>query len=194
MRADAKRNYSHVLDVARNVITEQGANASLRDIARKAEVGLATLCRHFPTRDALVEALLRTDLDGLTDRATELEQSPPSVEALVGWFKDGVEFFRRYRGVADLMAAADANPGSALHKSCAAVHVAGASLLTRAQGAQLANPDIDGADLFALIAAAGWISDQTSFSARSDHLVDVIAHRTLLAAMPAVAEPERDMA
>ena len=59
MRADAKRNYDLLLDVAREVVAGQGAEASLRDIARKAGVGLGTLYRHFPTREALLEALLR---------------------------------------------------------------------------------------------------------------------------------------
>lgn len=56
MRADAKKNYSHLLAVARVVIAEHGADASLRDIARKADVGLGTLYRHFATREALLEA------------------------------------------------------------------------------------------------------------------------------------------
>lgn len=62
MRADAKKNYSHILAVAREVVTQHGADASMRDIARRADVGLATLLRHFPTREALFEALLCTNL------------------------------------------------------------------------------------------------------------------------------------
>ena len=58
MRADARKNYNHLLAVAREVITESGVNASMRDIARRAGVGSATLLRHFPTREALYEALL----------------------------------------------------------------------------------------------------------------------------------------
>jgi AcrR family transcriptional regulator len=73
MRADAKKNYEHLLDVARVVVAEQGADASLRDIARQAGVGLGTLYRHFPTREDLLEALLRVSFDGLTAHAAELE-------------------------------------------------------------------------------------------------------------------------
>ena len=65
MRADAKRNYDRVVEIAGDVVAEQGADASLRDIARRADVGLATLLRHFPTREALLEALLRTKFDAL---------------------------------------------------------------------------------------------------------------------------------
>src|SRR6201999_4624731 len=74
-RADAKKNYSHILTVAHEVVTEHGADASMRDIARRADVGLATLLRHFPTREALFEALLCTNLDALTQKADELETS-----------------------------------------------------------------------------------------------------------------------
>ena len=73
MRSDAKKNYEHLLAIARTVVTEQGSDASLRDVARRAGVGLGTLYRHFPTRDALLEALLRTGFDGLTARAGKLE-------------------------------------------------------------------------------------------------------------------------
>ena len=66
MRADARKNYSHLLAVAHDVVTEHGADASMREIARRAGVGLATLFRHFPTREALFEALLRTNLHALT--------------------------------------------------------------------------------------------------------------------------------
>ena len=125
MRADARKNYSHLLAVARDVVTEHGADASMRDIARRAGVGLATLLRHFPTREALFEALLRTNLDALTQKAGELETSNPPDEALVSWFREGVAFVQSYSGVVALMASAHANPDSALHASCTAVHCSG---------------------------------------------------------------------
>ncbi|MFE2611231.1 TetR/AcrR family transcriptional regulator, partial [Streptomyces mirabilis] len=69
MRADARKNRDHVLAVAGTAITEQGVDVSLRDVARRADVGLATLLRHFPTREALLEALLRTSFDEMTAQA-----------------------------------------------------------------------------------------------------------------------------
>ena len=90
MRADARKNYSHLLAVARDVVTEHGADASMRDIARRAGVGLATVLRHVPTREALFDALLRTNLEALTQKAGELETSSPPDGALVSWFREGV--------------------------------------------------------------------------------------------------------
>lgn len=179
MRADAKRNYSHLLAVARDVIAEHGANASLREIARRAEVGLGTLHRHFPTREALFEALLRASLDELTQKAAELEASAAPGEALVSWFREGVAFVHSYSGVVDLMAAAIANPDSALHASCTTVRSAGTALLLRAQAKGLARADLNGTDLFALMGALGWIGDQPSFAPRADRLVDIVASAIL---------------
>ena len=175
MRADARKNYSHLLEVARDVISEHGADASMRDIARRADVGLATLLRHFPTREALFEALLCTNLDALAQKADVLETSSPPDEALVSWFREGVAFVHSYNGVVALMASAHADPESALYASCAAVHSAGERLLLRAQAEGTARADMNGVDLFALMSALGWVVDQPSFAPRADYLFDFIA-------------------
>lgn len=179
MRADARKNYSHILTIAREVVAEHGADASMRDIARRAEVGLATVLRHFPTREALFEALLCTNLDSLTRRADELETSNAPDEALVSWVREWVAFAQSHRGVVAMMAAAHTNPDSALYASCAAVHSASARLLLRAQAEGTARPDMNGDNLFALMTALGWAVDQPSFAAQADHLVCLIASAIL---------------
>src|SRR5699024_6092985 len=179
MRSDARKNYDHLLTVARDAIIEHGVDASLRDIARRAEVGLGTLYRHFPTREALLEALLRTSLDKLTHEAGELETSDAPDEALVSWLRDAVSFTHSYSGVVDLMAAALADSDSALHASCASLRSAGARLLARAQDERLARADMDGTDLFGLIGALAWLGDQPAFAPRGDHLFEVIASAIL---------------
>jgi AcrR family transcriptional regulator len=179
MRADAKKNYSHLLAVAREVVTEHGADASMRDIARRANVGLATLFRHFPTREALFEALLRMNADALTQQAAELETSSPPDEALMSWFRQAVAFTRIYSGVCALMASAHADPDSALHASSTALSAAGARLLLRAQAKGTARADMNADDLFALMSALGWLFDQPSFAPRADHLFHLITSAIL---------------
>ena len=174
MRADAKKNYNHLLAVARGVVKKQGAEASMRDIARRAGVGLATLLRHFPTREALFEALVCTNLNALTQKADELETANSPDEALVTWFREWVAFAQRYSGVVAMMAAAHTNPDSALYASCAAVHSASARLLLRAQAEGTARTDMNGDDLFGLMSALGWLVDLPSFAPRADHLFHVI--------------------
>jgi len=179
MRADARKNYSHLLEVARGVVAEDGADASMREIARRAGVGLATLLRHFPTREALFEALLRANLEALTQKAAELETSHPPDEALMSWFREVVAFVQSYSGVVALMASAHEDPDSALYATCVAVHSAGARLLLHAQSEGTARSDMDGGDLFALISALGWLAGQPGFAPRGDHLFDVIASAIL---------------
>ncbi|MFM0073601.1 TetR family transcriptional regulator [Paraburkholderia sediminicola] len=179
MRADARKNYSHLLEIARDVVAEHGADASMRDIARRADVGLATLFRHFPTREALFEALLRMNVDELIQQAAELETSNPPDEALVSWFREGVAFVHTYNGICALFATAHADPDSALHASSTALRSAGARLLLRAQAEGTARADIDGVDLFALMSAFGWLVGQPAFAPRGDHLFHVITSAIL---------------
>lgn len=179
MRADAKKNYDQLIVVARAVVHEQGADASLRDVARKAGVGLGTLYRHFPTREALLEALLRASFDELAARATELEALSSPGDALVAWLRDCTAVAHQYRGVVALMMAAIEDTDSALHASCVEMRAAGTRLLTRAQAAGLARTDIDGTDLFALVGALAWLSDQPSLAPRADHLFCVVTNALL---------------
>ncbi len=180
MRADAKKNYDHLLAVARAVILEQGAVASLRDVARRAAVGLGTLYRHFPTREALLEALLRTSFDELTAKAGELDASSSPGDALVSWLREAVAVGHIYSGVAAPMMAAITDQESALHASCVTMRAAGTRLLARAQAEGMARTDVDGTDLFALIGALAWLGDQPSFAPRADHLLGVIASAILV--------------
>jgi AcrR family transcriptional regulator len=179
MRADAQKNYDHLLAIARTVVLEQGADASLRDIARRAGVGLGTLYRHFPTREALLEALLRVSFDELTTRADELETSSSPDDALLLWLRETVAFTHNYRGVTTSMMAAIEDADSALHGSCVKLRAAGARLLARAQAQGMARTDLNGADLFALIAALAWLGDQPSHGPRADHLFGVITSAIL---------------
>jgi AcrR family transcriptional regulator len=175
MRTDARKNYDRLLEVARDVLLEQGADASLRDIARRAGVGLGTLYRHFPTREALLEALLRSSFYELAARAEELKMSSASDGALLLWLREIIAFTHSHRGVIALMVGAIDDPNSALHASCVTLRAAGAGLLARAQSEGKARVDMDGTDLFALIAALAWLNDQPSHAPRVDHLFGVIS-------------------
>ncbi len=121
MRADARKNYDLLIEVARDVFVEQGAEASLRDIARRAGVGMGTLYRHFPNRDSLLEALLRSRFAALTARAESLLLAADPAAALLEWLAESVAFTHQHRGIiAPLMSAID-DPESALHSACVAL-------------------------------------------------------------------------
>jgi AcrR family transcriptional regulator len=179
MRADARANHDRLLVVAGAVITKQGVDASMRDIARQAGVGLATLLRHFPTREALLEALLRTSFDELTARAAEVETTSSPGDALRLWLRDFVACTTNYRGVVTSMMRAIEDPRSALHTSCVTMRAAGTRLLTRAQTADVARTDVDGADLFALASSLAWLGDQPGLEGRAEHLFEVVVSAIL---------------
>jgi AcrR family transcriptional regulator len=174
-RADAQRNYDHLLEVAGTVVDEQGTQASLREIARRAGVGLGTLYRHFPTRDALLETLLRQGFDRLAAKATALENADSPDRALLEWLGDFTAGSAAYRGLAASMMATLSDDDSPLKTSCLAMRESGGRLLKRAQEAGHIRPDVDGTDLFALVSAVSWIGDQApSIAARRDHLLSLI--------------------
>lgn len=180
MRSDAKKNYDHLFEVGREVIAEQGADASMREVARRAGVGIGTLYRHFPSREALLEALLRESFDQLTVKAGELATSELAGDALVTWLREMVALTHDHRGVIASMTAAIAAPDSALHASCVSMRASGAQLLARAQAQGQARVDIDGADLFALVSALAWLNDQPSLASRADRLFHIIASAILV--------------
>src|ERR687888_787738 len=85
-RADALRNYEKLVAAAREAFTEADRSASLEDIARRADVGIGTLYRHFPTRTDLIEAVYVEEVDALCRSAADLGDEPPW-DALVGWLQ-----------------------------------------------------------------------------------------------------------
>src|SRR6266581_6701180 len=93
MRADAQRNYARLLDAASAAFVEHGADdVSLEEIARRAGVGIGTLYRHFPTRQALLEAVYRDQVESLRAQTAELLDSAPADEALAAWLRAFVTF------------------------------------------------------------------------------------------------------
>jgi AcrR family transcriptional regulator len=118
MRPDARRNYDLLLEVARSVIAEHGAEASLREVARKAGVGIGTLYRHFPTREVLLQSLLRESFDQVTKKAEQLENTSSPDDALIAWLREMVALTHNHRGLIAAMTAALAEEDSALHASC----------------------------------------------------------------------------
>ena len=84
-RADAQRNRERILEIARLAFTRHGAEATLDDIARQAGIGPGTLYRHFPTRDALIEAVYRSEVEKLTAASQRFAATMPALPALRAW-------------------------------------------------------------------------------------------------------------
>ncbi|MFH8842042.1 TetR/AcrR family transcriptional regulator [Streptomyces sp. NPDC017868] len=173
-RADARRNRDRILEVAAQVVAEQGTAASLRDIARRAGIGLGTLYRHFPHRDDLLEALLRRRFTRLAERADALAATPPE-RALTEWLYEFTLGAGAYQGLPATLMATLHDPQSPLHAACLTMRQAGGRLLAAAQESGTIRPDVTPVDLFALTNALGWIADQApTLAERQEHLFRLV--------------------
>ncbi|CUU54073.1 DNA-binding transcriptional regulator, AcrR family [Parafrankia irregularis] len=173
-RADARRNYDHILATAAVVLAEQGVQASLRDVARRADVGLGTLYRHFPTREALLETLLRQGFERLVELAGSLRATHPPEQALTRWLHELAAGASVYRGLPASLVATLQDPTSALFASCSALQNAGAGLVENAQQAGAVRADITGPDVFALVGAVASMAEHSAFRGRTALLLDVV--------------------
>src|SRR6202790_2719186 len=105
-RADAARNRERVLEAAKTVFGAGGTEASLEAVARAAGVGIGTLYRHFPTREALFEAVYRREVQQLAELAERLKSEPDPVDALRRWLRSNVEFVATKKGMSAALALA----------------------------------------------------------------------------------------
>jgi AcrR family transcriptional regulator len=139
-RADARRNYEKLLAAAVEAFADHGTDASLEEIARRAGVGIGTLYRHFPTRQALLEAAYIDEVEAMSARAHDLEDLEPW-DALETWLRQFVRFAATKRALADeMLNSIDAE--APVFVSCrAAITEAGDKLLKRAQEAGAARKD-----------------------------------------------------
>jgi AcrR family transcriptional regulator len=164
MRADARRNVARLLEVARETFAERGADAPLEEIARRAGVGIGTLYRHFPTREALLEALLRDSFEALRAEADRLLTSPAPGEALDTWLRAFASHATTYNGLVAALNASLRDEGSGLCTWCRTVNAAGGELLARAQAAGVVRPDITADDMLILANAITWATEQACAS------------------------------
>ena len=149
-RADARRNYDKLVTTAREVFAEQGSDATLEEISRRAGVGIGTLYRHFPAREDLVEAAY---LDGVEEicAAVGKHDGEDPWDALKGWLLELVGFAATKRVLADEMFAY-LDRGAPVFKSCSgAIYDAAEPLLKRAQEAGEVRDDVDILDVTKMV-------------------------------------------
>jgi len=170
-RADARRNYEKVLAAAREAFAEGGESTALEEIARRAGVGIGTLYRHFPTREALFEAVYRREVDELAALAEHLRDETPA-QALRLWVKANVEFVATKKGMAAALAVA-AHTKDLSAYSYERLTAAAAGLLERARAAGALRVELRPEELFRALIGMCLVHDQPGWQATVIRLMDV---------------------
>jgi AcrR family transcriptional regulator len=171
-RADARRNYERVVAAAHEVFAEAGPEASLNEIARRAGVGPGTLYRHFPTRHALLTAVLRDRIEALCGRADELLAAESPDAALAEWLRVFLANARSGQGLGSaLMTGGPDELGFDCHQQ---IRDAAAELLTNAQRAGTARADLEPGDLLQLVVGIALTTTHTADTDEPSRLLSLV--------------------
>jgi AcrR family transcriptional regulator len=160
MRADARRNYDRLLEAARSAFAEKGAEASLEDIARRAEVGVGTLYRHFPTRQALLESVYLEEVEALCSSAADLTGEPPW-DALTSWLDRFVDYMSTKRALGEQLLATMSADATVFRNCHDAIYAAGEPLLQRAKTAGVVRSDVGFTDVIRLVSGITMVKNAT---------------------------------
>ena len=174
LRADAVRNRERVLAAAKAVFSAGGADASLEAVARRAGVGIGTLYRHFPTREALYEAVYQHEVQQLWELAERLKEEVSPVEALRRGMRAIVEFVATKKGMSAALALAVTGFSELHARSSPRLEKAARILLERAVAAGEIRADIDPGDLMRAVVGMCLVHNQPGWQASVLPLVDVL--------------------
>jgi AcrR family transcriptional regulator len=172
-RADAVRNRDRVLEAAKLVFSSGGPDASLEAVARSAGVGIGTLYRHFPTREALFEAVYRREVAQLADLAEQLKKKADPVDALRQWMRALVRFVATKKGMSAALALAAYKNSELFSYSSSRLARAVGGLLDRAVAAGEMRDDISAEDLLRALVGMCYTHDQPGWQTSVLRLVDV---------------------
>src|SRR5882757_8043313 len=174
LRADAQRNRDRLLEVAVRAFSDGGADITLDAIAKEAGVGIGTLYRHFPTREALIEATYRNELARLCDAADELLDTQRPEDALRIWMDPFVDYMTTKRGMAEALRAVIASGGNPFAQSRDRLLAAITTLLTAGAQSGAVRSDIAPADALASLSGVSLAAGEPTQRAQAGRLLDLI--------------------
>jgi AcrR family transcriptional regulator len=174
LRADAQRNRDKLLTTAVAAFAERGVDASLEDIARQAGVGIGTLYRHFPTRDALMEAVYRHQVELLCDAADDLVATRDADQALEAWMERFVEHVATKRGMAMALKSVIGKDSELFAYCHGRIRSSVEMLLANAVEAGAIRSDVEAADLLKALSGICLVSDQPGWQDQARRLVSLL--------------------
>ena len=173
-RTDAQLNRERILRVAKHAFTRSGAHTSLDDIARQAGVGAGTLYRHFPTRDALLEAVYRTEVEKLAAAERKFAQAMPPIEALRAWMLLFIDYIATKQIIAPALNTLVGGPSKVLEASHAQIHEAIRALVKGAIKSGDIRRDLDPIDLLRALIGVSNVASSPDWPQSARRLVEIL--------------------
>ena len=173
-RMDAQRNRERILEVAKDAFARSGAGTSLDDIAKQAGVGAGTLYRHFPTRDALLEAVYRTEVEKLAAAERKLAQDLSPIEALRAWMLLFVDYIATKQIIAPALNTLVGGPSKVYEASAAQITGAIRALVERAIESGDIRRDLDPLDLLRALIGVSNVACGPDWQQSARRLVDIL--------------------
>jgi len=173
-RTDATRNRERILEVAKQAFTQSGANASLDDIAKEAGVGAGTLYRHFPTRDALIEAVYRTEVEKIAAAQKKFSETLPPIDALRAWMLLFVDYIATKQIIGPALNSLVGGPSKLYEGSRAQIKGAIDSLVERAIKTREIRKDLEPFDLLRALIGVSHVASGPDWQQSARRLVDIL--------------------
>ncbi len=173
-RADALRNRERILEVAKAAFTSEGANTSLEEIAKQADVGIGTLYRHFPTRDTLIEGVYRNEVEKLAAAAARFAETMSPIEALRAWMLLLVDYIAAKHIIAPALNTIAGGP-SRLHEGSRTMNQGAIDgLVKSAKRNGDLRRDLDAYDLLRALIGVSHVGSSTDWPQSARRLVDIL--------------------
>jgi AcrR family transcriptional regulator len=173
-RTDAQLNRERILEVAKEAFTQFGANASLDEIAKGAKIGAGTLYRHFPTRDTLIEAVYRTEVEKLAAAQRKFSEAMSPIEALRAWMLLFVDYIATKHIIAPALNAYVGGPSKLFEGSRAQIQGAIDALVKRAIKSGDIRRDLDPFDLLRALIGVSNVASTPDWQQSAKRLVDIL--------------------
>ena len=173
-RADSARNRQLLIDAAKAAFAQAGLNVSLEEIARRAGVGIGTLYRHFPTREAVVEAVYRREVEQLAEAVPQLLKNSPPGDALHQWMHLFVDYIATKRIIAPSLATVAARSSTLHASSVELITHAISTLVKRAIDSGEVRKDIDAPDLLRAMVGVSYGNPEAGWEASARRLIDIL--------------------
>jgi AcrR family transcriptional regulator len=173
-RADAQRNRQRILEIAKDAFTRLGANISLDDVAKQAGIGAGTLYRHFPTRDALLEAVYRTEVEKLAEAERKFAATMSPIEALRAWMLLFVDYIATKQIIAPALNTLVGGPSKLFDASGALIKGAINGLVERAVASGDIRPDLDPLDLLRALIGVSNVASTPDWAQSARRLVEIL--------------------